>query len=450
MTNMHRKVGITETILRDAHQSLMATRMRIEDMLEVADELDAVGFHSLEAWGGATFDTALRFLNECPWERLRRLRFRIRNTPLQMLLRGQNLLGYRHYADDVVEAFCQYAVKNGVHIVRIFDALNDVRNMRVAIAATKAAGGHAQGSVVYTVSPVHDTEHYLGIARELKEAGVDSICIKDMAGLLGPYQAYDLVAQLKRAVGLPIALHTHYTSGLGSMAYLKGIEAGVDVVDTALSTLSLGSSQPPTESMVAALAGTEYDTGLDMARLTELNNHFKRAKAKYKDVLAPVQTQPEILAYQVPGGMLSNLRTQLQQQGLGHKLQEVFEEVPRVRADLGYPPLVTPMSQIVGTQAVLNVASGERYKVKSKEIRDYVQGLYGRSPAPISEEVRKQIIGDAEVYEGRPADLLEPQMDTARSEVKQYARQEEDVLSYIVFPSVATAFFQRREAGSQA
>lgn len=440
-----RKAKITETILRDAHQSLMATRMRIEDMLAVADELDAVGFHSLEVWGGATFDTALRFLDEDPWERLRRLKFRIRNTPLQMLLRGQNLVGYRHYPDDVVSAFCERAVKNGIDIIRIFDALNDVRNMRVAIEATKRAGGHAQGTVVYTLSPVHDTEHYLGIARELKEAGVDSLCIKDMAGLIGPYQAAELVTRLKKEIGLPIALHTHYTSGLASMSYLKAIECGVDVVDTALSALSMGSSQPPTESLVAALQGTEYDTGIDMEALSSINRHFAEAKKKYADVLAPINVNPEILAYQVPGGMISNLRSQLQQQGYADKLQEVFEEVPRVRADLGYPPLVTPMSQIVGTQAVFNVVTGERYKVKSKEIRDYVKGLYGRPPAPIAEEVRKQIIDDEEVFEGRPADLLEPMLDAAREEIKEYARSEEDVLSYIMFPAYAKAFFEKRE-----
>lgn len=441
-----RRVKITETILRDAHQSLMATRMRIEDMLAVAEELDAVGFHSLEAWGGATFDTALRFLNECPWERLRRLRFRVTKTPLQMLLRGQNLLGYRHYPDDVVEAFCERAVANGVHIIRIFDALNDVRNMRVAIAATKKAGGHAQGAVVYTRSPVHDTEHYLGIARELKDAGVDSIAIKDMAGLIGPYEAAELVTRIKKDVGLPVALHTHYTSGLGSMAYLKAIESGVDVVDTALSALAMGSSQPPTETLVAALKGTEYDTGLDLDLLRSLNHHFLEVKKKYTEFLAPQTVNPEILTYQVPGGMLSNLRSQLQQQGHIDKLQDVFEEVPRVRADLGYPPLVTPMSQIVGTQAVFNVITGERYKVKSKEIRDYVRGLYGRPPAPIDPEIRKLIIGDEDVIEHRPADDLEPMLETAKEEIKDYARSIEDVLSYILFPAYAKAFFEKREA----
>jgi len=364
-----------------------------------------------------------------------------------MLLRGQNLVGYRHYPDDVVTAFCELAVRNGIDIIRIFDALNDVRNMRTAIEATKKAGGHAQGTVVFTLSPVHDTEHYLGIARELKEAGVDSICIKDMAGLMGPYQASELVSRLKKEIGLPVAVHTHYTAGLGSMSYLKAIEAGADVVDTALSALALGSSQPPTESLVAALQGTEYDTGLDLEALSRINRHFESVKPKYKDHLAPIRVNPEILSYQVPGGMISNLRSQLNELGHGDKLQEVFEEVPRVRADLGYPPLVTPMSQIVGTQAVFNVVTGERYKVKSKEIRDYVKGLYGRPPAPIAEEVRKQIIGDEEVYEGRPADLLEPMLESAREEIKEYARTEEDVLSYILFPAYAKAFFEKREKG---
>lgn len=438
---------ITETILRDAHQSLLATRMRIDDMLAVADELDQVGFHSLEAWGGATFDSALRFLNECPWERLRRLKLRIRNTPLQMLLRGQNLLGYWHYPDDVVEAFVKYSIRNGISIMRIFDALNDVRNMQTAIAATLKYGGHAQGAICYTKSPVHDTAHYLSIAHELKDLGVHSLCIKDMAGLIDPYGAYDLVRTLKKDVGLPVVLHTHYTSGMGSMAYLKAAEAGVDVVDTALSALGGGSSQPPTEPLIAALRGTERDTGLNLELLTRINRHFNEVKSKYADVAAPNQVQTEILIYQVPGGMLSNLRAQLKQQGMEDKLREVLEEVPRVRADMGYPPLVTPMSQIVGTQAVLNVAAGARYAVCSKEIRDYVRGRYGRPPVPIDPEVRKQIIGDEEVFTGRWADTLEPRLDSAREEIKELARQEEDVLSYILFPQVAKAFFERRKAG---
>ncbi|MGI6544418.1 MAG: oxaloacetate decarboxylase subunit alpha [Limnochordia bacterium] len=440
------RLKITETILRDAHQSLLATRMSTNDMLEVAEGLDQVGYHSLEVWGGATFDSALRFLNECPWDRLRRLKVRIRNTPLQMLLRGQNLLGYRHYPDDVVDAFIKYAVQNGITVVRIFDALNDVRNMETCIASTLKYGGHAQGAICYTQSPVHNDDYFVGIAKELAAKGVHSLCIKDMAGLIDPYGAYNLVKRLKAEVDLPVVLHTHYTSGMGSMAYLKAAEAGVDVVDTALSALALGSSQPATEPIVAALRGTERDTGLDLDLLTNLNRYFSDVRAKYKDIAAPMQVQTEILKYQVPGGMLSNLRSQLKQQGMEDRLQEVFEEVPRVRADLGYPPLVTPMSQIVGTQAVLNVASGSRYSICSKEIRDYVRGLYGRSPVPIADDIRKKIIGDEEVITYRPADKLEPQLEAAREEIKEYARQEEDILSYILFPQVAKEFFVKRAA----
>lgn len=439
-----RPVGITETILRDAHQSLLATRMRTEDMLAVAEELDAAGFYSLEAWGGATFDASLRFLNECPWDRLRQLRSRIRNTPLQMLLRGQNLLGYRHYPDDVVEAFVKYSIRNGIRILRIFDALNDVRNMQTAIQATIKYGGHAQGAICYTNSPVHNTEHFLDIARQLEAQGVHSICVKDMAGLLSPYAAYDLITKLKAEVNVPIVLHTHYTSGMGSMTYLKAIEAGVDVVDTALSPLALGSSQPPTEPLVAALQGTPYETGINVDLLIKLSNYFKEIKPNYADVLAPQQVVPEILTYQVPGGMLSNLRSQLKQQGMSDRLHEVFEEVPRVRADIGYPPLVTPMSQIVGTQAVLNVAAGQRYAICSKEIKDYVRGLYGRPPAEIASDIRTKIIGNEEVFTGRPADLLEPMMDKAREEIHEQVIQEEDVLSYVLFPQVALDFFARR------
>ncbi|MGI6083454.1 MAG: oxaloacetate decarboxylase subunit alpha [Limnochordia bacterium] len=448
MTKGH--VQITETILRDAHQSLLATRMRTEDMLCVAEKLDQVGYFSLEAWGGATFDTALRYLEECPWERLRSLRVRVRKTPLQMLLRGQNLLGYTHYPDDVVEAFVKYAVQDGIRVIRIFDALNDVRNMRTAIAATLESGAHAQGTICYTTSPVHNIDYFVKVAEELVAEGVNSICIKDMAGLIDPYSAEKLVKQLKANFNVPISLHTHYTSGMGSMAYLKAIEAGVDIVDTALSSLAMGSSQPPTEPLVAALKGTEYDTGLDLNLLTEINRHFakvrEQVRERHTEVKLSLGVNTEILTYQVPGGMLSNLRSQLEQQGLSDRLQDVFEEIPRVRADLGYPPLVTPMSQIVGTQAVLNVIAGARYAMCSKEIRDYVRGLYGRSPAPISDEIRKQIIGDEEVFTGRPADLLEPGLDKARDAVKEYARQEQDILSYVLFPNEARNFFEKRAA----
>jgi oxaloacetate decarboxylase alpha subunit len=440
------RLKITETILRDAHQSLLATRMNTNDMMEAAEGLDQVGYHSLEVWGGATFDSALRFLNECPWERLRRLKVRIRNTPLQMLLRGQNLLGYRHYPDDVVDAFIKYSIQNGITIIRIFDALNDVRNMETCITSTIKYGGHAQGTLCYTQSPVHNDDYFVGVAKELAAKGVHSLCIKDMAGLIDPYSAYNLVKRLKAEIDLPLVLHTHYTSGMGSMAYLKAAEAGVDIVDTALSALALGSSQPATEPMVAALRGTERDTGLDLDLLTTLNRYFSDVRDKYKDIAAPLQVQTEILKYQVPGGMLSNLRSQLKQQGMEDRLQEVFEEVPRVRADLGYPPLVTPMSQIVGTQAVLNVASGARYAICSKEIRDYVRGLYGRPPVPIADDIRKKIIGDEEVITYRPADKLEPQLEAAREEIKEYARQEEDILSYVLFPQVAKEFFIKRAA----
>lgn len=441
-----RPVGITETILRDAHQSLLATRMCTDDMLGMAEDLDAAGFYSLEAWGGATFDASLRFLNECPWERLNRLRFRIRNTPLQMLLRGQNLLGYKHYPDDVVDAFVKYSIKNGIRVLRIFDALNDVRNMQTAIQATIKYGGHAQGAICYTSSPVHNIEHFLDIARQLMAQGVHSICVKDMAGLLAPYTAYELITKLKAEVNVPVVLHTHYTSGMGSMTYLKAIEAGVDAVDTALSPLALGSSQPPTEPLVATLQGTPYDTGISMERLIKLGNYFREIKANYNDVLAPQQVVPEILSFQIPGGMLSNLRSQLKAQGMSERLHEVFEEVPRVRADMGYPPLVTPMSQIVGTQAVLNVIAGERYAICSKEIKDYVRGLYGKPPAEIDPDIRTKVIGDEEVFTGRPADLLEPMLEQARAEIREQANKEEDVLSYVLFPQVALEFFAKRAA----
>lgn len=447
-----RKIGITETVLRDGHQSRMATRMRTVDMLKVADEMDQIGFHSLEVWGGATFDACLRFLSEDPWERLRKLKRRFVKTPLQMLLRGQNLLGYRHYPDDVVEAFVKKAVENGIDIIRIFDALNDTRNMEVAIKATKAAGAHAQGTVVYTISPVHGVDHYLKTARTLVEMGADSICIKDMAGILTPYAAEELVRALKRELDVPVQLHTHYTSGMAAMMYLKGIEAGADVIDTSLSVLAMGSSQPATETMVAALAGTRYDTGIDLKALTRVNDMLKAEMGKYSEYLTPLSVDTQVLIYQIPGGMISNLASQLKQQGMLDKLEEVLAEVPRVRADMGYPPLVTPMSQIVGTQAVFNVATGQRYLIKSKEIKDYVKGLYGEPPAPISEEIKKLILGDEEPIKGRYADQLEPRMDSARQELKEkgYYWQEEDVLTYVLFPEPAIKFFEMRQKAALA
>ena len=440
-----RPVKITDTAFRDAHQSLLATRMKTEDMLAVADTVDSIGYHSVEMWGGATFDTCLRYLNEDPWDRLRTLRKRLKNTKFQMLLRGQNLVGYHHYADDVVEAFVSHAVREGIDIMRIFDALNDVRNMAKAMEVAKASGAHVQACVVYTLSPVHDIEHYVSTAKTLEQMGADSICVKDMAGLLTPYTSYDLITRLKEEVSVPVQLHSHYTSGMAGMAYLKAIEAGVDCVDTAISPLALGTSQPPTETIVAALRGTPYDTGLDLEKLADIASYFRSMKSRYQDVAAPIAVNTDALMWQIPGGMLSNLRAQLTAQGMLNKLDQVLAEVPRVREEMGYPPLVTPMSQIVGTQAVLNVATGKRYAVKSREIRDYVKGLYGRPPAPISDEVRKMIIGDEEVVTARPADLLEPELEKARAKIRQYYRKEEDVLTHIMFPEVALSFFEKRK-----
>lgn len=440
------RVGITETIFRDAHQSLWATRMKTEHMMAIAEAIDEVGFHSLEAWGGATFDSCLRFLKEDPWVRLRKLRAVIRKTPLQMLLRGQNILGYRHYPDDVVSEFCKRAVDNGISIIRIFDALNDIRNMELAIKVSKAAGAHVQGAISYTVSPVHDIDSYVKLAKELAQLDCDSICIKDMAGLLKPYVAYDLVKRIKEETKLPVQLHCHYTSGMASMTYLKAIEAGVDVVDTAMSALAMGTSQPPTESLIAALQDTPYDTGLDLEKIAPINQHFKNVRQEYEATPAPREVDTAVLSYQIPGGMISNLRSQLTGQNASDRYEEVLAEVPRTRAELGYPPLVTPTSQMVGTQAVLNVLTGKRYSVVPKEIKDYVKGYYGRPPAPIDPEIKKKIIGDEEPITGRPADELEPLLDKARKEIMPYYQQEEDVLSYVLFPEVAMEFFKYRAA----
>ncbi len=445
---MAKPVRITETIFRDAHQSLWATRMKTEDMMAIAEAIDEIGYHSLEAWGGATFDSCLRFLKEDPWVRLRRLKAVIRKTPLQMLLRGQNILGYRHYSDDVVTEFCKRAVDNGIGIIRIFDAVNDIRNMEVAIKASKEAGAHVQGTVVYTISPVHNIEAYVKLAKELKELGCDSICIKDMAGLLKPYVAEELITELKKAINLPLQLHGHYTSGLASMTYLKAIEAGVDVIDTALSALAQGTSQPPTESMVAALQGTPYDTGIDLNQITPINQHFNEVKKQYQSVSAPIQVDTAVLSYQIPGGMISNLRNQLAGQNAADRYEEVLAEVPKVREELGFPPLVTPTSQMLGTQAVLNVLTGKRYGVVPKEIKDYVRGMYGRPPATIDPEVQKLIIGDEQPITHRPADDLEPMLDKARKEIMPYYQQEEDVLSYVLFPEVAVEYFKHRAANA--
>ncbi len=443
------KVRITETVLRDAHQSLIATRMTLDEMLPLMADLDACGFYSAEVWGGATFDACLRFLDEDPWERLRILRKNMPNTKLQMLYRGQNMLGYRHYADDVVAYFVQRSVANGIDIIRIFDALNDIRNLETSIKATKKEGAHLQAAISYTISPVHNIEYFVEYAKQLENTGADSICIKDMAGLITPTAAYDLVKALKETVKVPIQLHTHYTSGLASMSCLRAIEAGVDVIDTAMSPLALGTSHPATESMVAALAGTEYDTGLDLKKLNVVREKVAKLRDKY---LASGQLNPKLLGvdantllYQVPGGMLSNLVSQLKQAGKEDKLDEVLNEVPNVRKDAGYPPLVTPTSQIVGTQAVLNVVMGERYKMVSKEFKGLVRGEYGRTPVAIDPEFRKKIIGDEKPIDCRPADLLEPELEKIKAEIPaEFIEQEEDVLSYAQFLQVATKFFEKR------
>ena len=443
-----KKILVTETALRDAHQSLIATRMPIEDMLPILDKMDKIGYHSIECWGGATFDACLRFLNEDPWERLRILRKNLPNTKLQMLFRGQNMLGYRHYADDVLEYFVQRTVANGIDIIRIFDALNDIKNLQVAIKAAKKEGAHAQVAISYTTGPVFTHEYYVEYAKRIADAGADSICIKDMAALLTPSETYSLVKEIKKAVDLPIQLHTHYTSGLASMCLLKGIEAGVDIIDTAISPLALGTSHAPTESMVAALANTDYDTGLDLVALSEVREYFMTLRKKYIDsgLLDPsmLATDVKALIYQVPGGMFSNLLSQLKQAGKADQLTAVLEEVPRVRKDAGYPPLVTPTSQIVGTQAVFNVIMGERYKMCNDQFKGLVAGKYGTTPVPIDPEFRKKIIGDEPAIDCRPADLLEPELDKLRAEIPEWIEQEEDVLSYAQFPKVALDFFKKR------
>ncbi len=446
---MVRKIGITETVLRDAHQSLLATRMTTEDMLPMLEKLDKVGFHSLECWGGATYDSCLRFLNEDPWERLRLIREKCPNTKLQMLFRGQNMLGYRHYADDVVEYLVQKSVANGIDIIRIFDALNDIRNLETAINATKKEkGAHVQGTVSYTTGPVFDVEYYVNYAKQLESVGADSLCIKDMAALLTPYTTYELVKAIKESVKIPVQVHSHSTSGLGAMVLLKAIEAGADVIDTAMSPLSGGTSHPATESMVAALRGTEFDTGLDLEVLDDIAKYVTTLREKYiaDGVLSPkmLASDAKALIYQVPGGMLSNLLSQLKQAGKEDKLTEVLEEVPKVRADCGYPPLVTPSSQIVGTQAVYNVIMGERYKMVTKEFKGVVRGEYGTTPIPIDPEFQKKIIGDEEPITCRPADLLEPELETLKKECAKWMEQDEDVLSYAQFPKVAVDFFEKR------
>lgn len=437
---------ITETVLRDGHQSLAATRMRTSDMIPMLEQLDEIGYFSLEAWGGATFDSCLRFLNEDPWERLRTMKKHVKKTPLQMLLRGQNVLGYNHYADDVVTEFVNRAVDNGIGVIRVFDALNDVRNLETSMRAAKKAGAHVQGAFVYTISPYHNTESFIKVAKDLVSLGADSVCIKDMAGLLAPYVTYDLIKALKAEINVPIQLHSHYTSGMASMSYLKAMEAGVDIVDCGLSPFAMGTAQPATEAIVAALEGHERDTGLKKEALYPIADHFRNIKKQLADTFklnTAIDIDTKVLTFQIPGGMLSNLLNQLKEQGMADRYPELIEEMPKVRADLGYPPLVTPTSQIVGTMATFNVMMG-RYKMVPREVKDLARGKYGRTPAPISDEI-KALLANEEIITHRPADDIPPQMESLKKELaeKGYPNASvEDVLSYAVFPDVALKFFE--------
>ena len=446
---MANKLRICETVLRDGHQSILATRMRYEQMEPVLGLLDEIGYEALECWGGATYDSCLRFLNEDPWERLRKLKSNLKNTPLQMLLRGQNLLGYKHYSDDVVEAFCNAAVKNGIDRIRIFDALNDPRNMEAAIKYSKKAGAHVQSAMVYTISPVHTTESFLKVAETLVEMGTDSLCIKDMSGLLGPADAYDLVSTFKNRFGeLPIDLHSHFTCGLASTTYWEAAKAGVDIIDTAISPFAHATSQPATETMIEMFKGTEYDLGLDLDKYIPLVDHFRKVKQQIAEEfnLKPASDViPAVRRYQIPGGMLSNTQNQLNEMGMGDRFFDVMDEMPRVREDLGYPPLVTPTSQIVGTMAMMNVMMGDRYKMVPNEVKDLVRGKYGALPGKISDEIRQTIIGDEQPITCRPADLIEPELEGYRQDLatKGYnGITDEDVLTYAMFPEVAINFFE--------
>jgi oxaloacetate decarboxylase alpha subunit len=443
------RLKITETVLRDGHQSLIATRLKTSEMIPILEIMDKVGYNALEMWGGATFDSCIRYLNEDPWDRLRTIRKHVKDTKLQMLLRGQNLLGYKHYADDLVQEFVKKSVYNGIDIIRIFDALNDTRNIRVALEATKKEKAHAQAAISFTLSPVHTINTFVDLAKEFESMGADSICIKDMAGLLSPYDAFDLISEMKKNIKLPIELHTHATSGLADMMYMKAVEAGVDIIDTAISPFSNGTSQPPTEAFVATFKNTKYDTGLDLEKLNQVAEYFKPIAAQYmkEGILDPVLLGVDIntLIYQVPGGMLSNLVSQLKAQNASDKLDAVLREVPRVREDMGYPPLVTPTSQIIGTQAVFNVLSGERYKMVSKEVKNYVKGMYGKSTIPMKQEMIEKIIGNEVVITQRPADLIEPELEKVKKEAARYVEQDEDVLTYAMFPQVAENFFKQRE-----
>ncbi|HSR32957.1 MAG TPA: pyruvate/oxaloacetate carboxyltransferase [Anaerolineae bacterium] len=444
-------VRICDTILRDAHQSLLATRMRTEDMLPIAERLDQVGFWSVEMWGGATFDSAMRFLNEDPWERIRKLKAKMPSTPFQMLLRGQNVVGYKHYADDVLERFVVKAHENGIDVFRIFDALNDVRNMRKAMEVVKREGALAEMTLCYTISPVHNVDTFVEMAHVMEDMGADTICVKDMAGLLSPYVAYELVGRLKSEIKVPIHLHTHYTSGMAMAAVLKAVEAGVDIVDTAISALAMVTSQPPTETLVRILQESSRDTGMDLNLLAEISNYFTEVRKKYAAFESGMKgVDVRVLQFQIPGGMLSNLVSQLREQGAEDRYAEVLEEVPRVREELGFPPLVTPSSQIVGTQATLNVVLGERYKIIPAEIKNYVRGYYGQPPAAIDPAIKAKAIGDEKPIDCRPADLIPPDLERARAEIGDLAKSEEDVISYALFPQVARPFFERREKGGGA
>ena len=448
---MANKVEITETVLRDAHQSLLATRMRTEDMLPVAAKLDQVGYWSLETWGGATFDACLRFLNECPWERLRALRAAMPKTRFQMLMRGQNVVGYRNYPDDIVQAFVASAAANGIDVFRIFDAMNDIRNMKTAIEAALKTGKLVEGTVCYTISPVHSVDYFVNVAEKLAELGVQIICLKDMGGLLAPYVASEIVGKLKARIPLPVHVHSHCTAGLAPMSYMMALEAGADIIDTALSPLSHGTSQPATEAIVAALKGSPRDTGLSLALLAEIAEYFYGVREKYAEFESPVNNRikTDILESQIPGGMLSNLVAQLREQKAEDRLEAVLAEMPHVRHDLGYPPLVTPTSQIVGSQSALNVVTGSRYSVVATETRNYVMGLYGTAPGVISDEIKKKVLGKKEPISCRPADLLKPGLDAARKEIGSLAGSEEDVISYALFPDIAKDYFLWREQQSK-
>lgn len=446
---MSKQVKFMDTILRDAHQSLVATRMSTEQMIPILETLDQAGYYALEVWGGATFDSALRYLDQDPWERLRIIRKHVKNTKLQMLLRGQNLLGYKHYPDDVVESFVEKAIENGIDIIRVFDALNDTRNLETSMRAIKKYGGHAQACICYTISEIHTDDYYMALVKEMIAMGADSIAVKDMAGILTPANAYSLIKAIKSITDLPVHVHTHTTSGIAEMTYLKAIEAGADIIDTAISPFSGGTSQPATESVAIALEELGYDCGLDQDKLKEIADYFRPIKEEFRSngILNPkvMDVEPNTLLYQVPGGMLSNLLSQLKDAKQEDKYEKVLQEVPVVRAELGYPPLVTPLSQMVGTQAVMNILSGERYKMIPKEIKDYVKGLYGQPPAPISQEMTERIIGDEEVLTVRPADLLEPKMAEFAAELGDLAESTEDVLMYALFPNLALPFLKKRK-----